>query len=211
MNSFEGHKDTAEDKVVNKEQAEVSRREFIKTGVLAAAGIIFGKGESVVSQSSENIEELKDPKYIEGIDKFRKMASAGDPEHLAFYIIKEDGGTQWFDLGEQNKMMSLIPLNLIKEHEKEKELNIIHTHPTPIFSMPPSTADVSGACEFIQRFGKDKLKIRSKVVDSHGTWEYSVPEDSKFYHFYKEQQSVSKDFFDYLINEENHSSLPDTV
>ncbi|MEI7777645.1 MAG: twin-arginine translocation signal domain-containing protein [bacterium] len=180
----------------------VSRRDFIKTGALAALGTIFGGRESSGSNSAENLEDSRDPKYKEGVDNFRKIALAGEPEHLAFYVKNKEGRTEWLDLGKQEKSMSIVPLDAVEAHKDDEELDVIHTHPTPIFSMPPSTADMFLACELVSKFDGNKVHIRNKVVDSHGVWEYKVSKDSNFFRLYKGQESVSKNLLGLLAQDE---------
>ncbi|MFZ2192715.1 MAG: hypothetical protein WAV31_00535, partial [Candidatus Moraniibacteriota bacterium] len=158
-----------------------------KSGSRPAAELIQGDQEKI---------------HEEAIRKIREVAIDADNENS--FIITKKNGIYIFNKGaEGDKASSVFGGKEIREciESDVDEIELIHTHPARLIDkndvnikekvrkkeikdilMPPSVMDVVGLIrkeDLEYNPNKKNVKIREKVVDPFGEWEYSFPENSR--------------------------------
>jgi hypothetical protein len=160
------------------QQEAGSRRNFLKNmGATILAGMLFGAG--IKAEATEGHDHV----YEQGIDKLKTLAEQGAKEHVVYYGVSKKGESKWIDT-EQGARDGQISFEKIDSFRGCKELSVIHNHPTPEFSKPPSVEDMMAASALAEQYGHE-ISMRFKVVDSSGVWEYKVSPTSPIFNPYE--------------------------
>ena len=184
----------------------VTRRGFIGTMSKALLGAFLTGAETTRSEAKES-KESEDPKYKKGIETLRKFAESGGPEHMAYYVKKADGTSEWIDSGAQNAESSLIDLSIIEHHKNDAEIELIHSHPSPEFPMPPSTQDIITEINIKNNQKDGQAKLKFKVVDSTGTYDYIADGANEIIRDMAKIQSKSGEFMIRLMEDKGYQEF----
>lgn len=187
-------------------------------------------------RSRENIERKEKDRYDSLIYRLNKQALTDKKESSV--IIYEENGEMIIKETVGNKAYVFFEVDEIEKGIKgTKDVQIIHTHPleachsAQIFSicsgeniekvrngeiepnpMPPSMTDIISAINLSREFGD---KIKNKVVDTTGIWEFSIDKDNDFIkrmsEYQKEMINIADNFSEKKLNEDERKILQDTM
>lgn len=156
--------------------------------------------------SVKNFEQQNE--YKEIFNKIRLLAINEEIES-PILIIHDKKGVRMAENEDENANASFAFMNFEKVDEcledPDSEIELVHTHTAKMggysffekedikngkieqaILMPPSFTDITSLAREVEYFKGSMNRIKNKVVDPFGVWEFSAEENSSFIQFIKE-------------------------
>lgn len=174
------------------ESGNLSRRDFLKkTAILLG----FLATSEAVRFTSEAFAESAEDVYGRGIAEIREEVFRNPKEQVHVFKKKPNGSGEWFKLEGGETTFARIDVNELKRLSADSEsIELFHTHPLLYGhdyirnkdgaltlkpnAAPPHFGDVVMGIRI-----QDKVKtsrVRFKVADAFGVWEWSVNQDHPY-------------------------------